>query len=241
MSLSQAQKEQKEHVADNLRLWLKHRLLLADTIVQKIEPGLFPIYDAEILLCCALGAFAAGAWPGKGIDKKRFVQFLINYGRATPSSKTISISSLITSSSTETGKQIQEKFWLQNDPFFAGAPFARDVDVDETKIKVAFPKMSLKEIRKASYASLIYTDLRCGLVHEYELKDGLIDQSFSSTKLSYHNRNGVPRLHVPYKYIKNLVQTACLAYIASWLETDNKKLELEKPSIWWTDQVSSLI
>ena len=35
--------------------------------------------DAEILLCCAISGLAAILWPGRRIDRQRFVQLLIDF------------------------------------------------------------------------------------------------------------------------------------------------------------------
>lgn len=75
------------------RRWLAGRLESADELhspswIRNHPEGEF---DAEIMLCCVLGASAADIWPGDGIDRVRYVQFLVNYAQVRPPITMISI------------------------------------------------------------------------------------------------------------------------------------------------------
>ena len=75
------------------RKWFQERLTFADEIVSqhgaKAEP------DAEIILCCAISALAATIWPGERIDRKRYIQLLIEFAPLEFSIRKISICHLL--------------------------------------------------------------------------------------------------------------------------------------------------
>lgn len=49
--------------------WLSSKLELAALLVE--EKGEEAEPDSQILLCCAISAFAAVLWPGIGLDRQR--------------------------------------------------------------------------------------------------------------------------------------------------------------------------
>ena len=57
--------------------WFDSKLAIADHLAKRNDPP--AEFEAEIILCCALGALSSLVWPGKGTDKKRFVQFLVDF------------------------------------------------------------------------------------------------------------------------------------------------------------------
>jgi hypothetical protein len=67
-------------------------------------------------------------------------------------------------------KLLMDRFYPQSD---SQRVFSEDVDVSEAEILAHLPHLKIPEIREASYAGIIYRDLRCALVHEYKVSSYL--------------------------------------------------------------------
>lgn len=240
MALSTWDQRHKTYLADNLRQWTENRVEIADGIMQLMRPGLSPVFDAEVILCCALAATAHAAWPGERIDRKRFVQLLVDHCDTVPNPTTISIG-VLRKNLKDAGKDSMEEavrhgLWQTSDPFCSRNFRAAEVDCDEASIQKAFPNLTLKELRKASYANILYEDLRCGLVHEYQQKENLIfEERFDEREVSYSYVSGFPRLIMPYGVVRDIVQSTCKNFFSAWETTDQFELELPRPSPWWID------
>src|SRR6266513_293678 len=51
--------------------------------------------EAIIILCATISAMAAEVWPGQNIDRRRFVQFLIEFSNQPPFVATVSTPLLV--------------------------------------------------------------------------------------------------------------------------------------------------
>lgn len=231
---------------EHFRSWYSKRVKIAEEIVTNHGPE--GEADAEILLCCSISALAAQMWPGEGIDKKRFVQFLVQFSDERLCVRKISIPLLeknLEKSDFNTAIRVRRKF-LPGMPIMLDG----DADKDETEVMAMFPSLSRKEIRNSSRASSIYVDLRSGLVHEYQLSSHLVSYTFSDRKdiPSYVNRqDNVPDLtagtfvtgetrrylHFPYPYIRKISDTAAQAAFGYW-EKQNSWDQAE-PQSWWVE------
>lgn len=272
--------------------WFQKRLEIADDIVNKY--GKDAVYDAEIILFCAASSLAAILWPRNAAkrpgDKKRFVQFLIEYSSKTyPSLKTISVDLLIrhllNESNTTEAKILIEKFYRSEYAYYSKSPthyyddgprdieyaagtlskiyYPHEIDVAEEEIMKLTPALARREVRKCSYASIIYSDLRSGLVHEYEPADNVAEHGWNKLEngLAYINYLIMPdekevekfasqykiemqeardalsqtrrRIYFPYDYIHNTIISAANSLFEYWREVSG--LSRTEPDDWWID------
>jgi hypothetical protein len=272
--------------------WFQKRLEIADDIVSK--HGMSAVSDAEIILFCAASSLAAILWPRntakRPIDKKRFVQFLIEYSSKTcPSLNTISVDLLIRhllneSNSTE-AKILIEKFYRSEYAYYSKSPtryyddgprdieyaagtlsniyYPHEIDVTEEKILKLTPGVSRREIRKCSYANVIYSDLRSGLVHEYEPTGNVAEYGWNKSNdgLAYINNLIMPdenevkkfagqykiemqeardalsqtrrSIYFPYNYIRDAIISAAKSLFEYWKDVPG--LSRTEPDDWWID------
>lgn len=231
----------------HFRSWYSRRVQIAEEIVT--NHGSEGEADAEILLCCSICALAAQMWPGEGIDKKRFVQFLVQFSDASLSIRKISIPLLeknLEKSDFDTAIKVRREFLPVRPIVLDGG-----ADKDEAEVMAMFPSLSRKEIRNSSRASSIYIDLRSGLVHEYQLSPHLIpytlsdktdipsyvnlqDTTLEPTTGSIIVRGETRRyLHFPYPYIRNVSDTAAQAAFDYWKKQNS--WNQPEPQSWWAE------
>jgi hypothetical protein len=130
--------------------------------------------EAMIILSSVISAISAAAWPGKKSDKGRFVELCVQYGDPRLEAQKISIPLLLVylhkDGDSRSVSAIKERF-----PgafrMFPGRDTSvvtgRDIDLFEDEI-VKLISVDLKMLRKFSYASLFYEEVRCSFVHEYQ-------------------------------------------------------------------------
>lgn len=244
------------------RRWYSGKIQLTDQLIKNHSDNATP--DAEILLCCVNSALAAMMWPGDRIDQKRFIQFLIDFAPKETTVHIISIPVLMArlkdKGGTALAQVLVEKFYPKSD---VRVLKGHEIDQPEAAVIELLPTLSIKEIRHSSYASIIYTDLRCGLVHEYQLSSYLssIGMSDAASVPSYVNilrepdeaevdkvakqfgishvtaRSAIStidrRLHFPYMYIRNTLSRAAEAAFDCWDTMLSWKKP--KPSSWWIE------
>src|SRR5512138_3812429 len=106
--------------------WFQKRLKIADNIVATF--GKEANSDAELLLFCAASSLATIVWPRSDTknpgDKKRFVQFLLEYSSAIdPPLNTISVDLLIrqllNGSRTDDANVLIQKFFHSEYAYFS--------------------------------------------------------------------------------------------------------------------------
>lgn len=223
----------------NYSQFFEQRLELARWIVT--DKGKDFEADAEIILCSAIGALASKLWPGTGIDRQRFTELLVNFSSSKVDLRIISTPVLAwqlrshgdLSSAIDVAKH-----------FFPGHPKEvlepTVVDQDESVIITAFNHLDKKTIRQASYASIIYRDLRCGLIHEYDISEPItpvnlfeIYNSPSYLNMSYANGQNRRLLHIPFEFLVNVLSSITESLFTYW--SIATKWEKPHPSNWWVD------
>lgn len=233
--LSAGDLEYKKQLRSKDQKWLENRLRITDAILA-LSNGvdIETTFDAEIILCCVISALAATIWPGERIDKARYTQTLVDYCPLFPSPKTISIGALLNSrEGTPEGQQIQDTLWKFDSNRVVQAS---EVDVDETVVIKAVPSLSMASIRKHSYAHIIYSDIRSGLIHEYGLSKRVTDWSVRNrNSLHYSNVDDKPRLFVPYEYVKQVVRSTSESVFDLWRQRSTFNQDLPQPATWWID------
>lgn len=257
---------------DAYKQWFAGRLKNANGLFSSLGATLYDAYDAEIILCCALAAAASDLWPGRNIDKVRFVELFVLYGSVSrPPPTYISVPTLY--------QQLQASALNEEKPFngipaktrqrwaemlnsqFRGLydlfetsrilkwheidvedrvliEHLGDVDAKIDPIKIA------KVVRSYAYATLMYEDLRCGLVHQYGLTGRLSRLGILRDKEPYYQRwlnsDGGPdiRLCWPYEYTLDCVQQTFAGIFKNWDElvgVSTAGISIQKPDIWWLD------
>ena len=220
--------------------WFRRRVEIADSIVTNLYH--LGLYDAEILLSCAISGLAAVIWPGRDIDRARFVEFLIRFSRVEPPMTLISIPRLVAyrreAADLATAEQLKRAFYPASNALVVTY---RDIDRTEEGVSQVVPGVQRDEIRRASYASVIYRDLRSALVHEFQLSEHLSDSPMTMQQdvPSYWNElegatGATDRLlYLPYGYVREVVSTSADAAFEMWQGADS--WEQPKPPKWWVE------
>lgn len=170
------------------RDWYDSKLQTCDLIVASLGSASYP--DAVILICCATSALAAQMWPGTGIDRRRFTEFLIEFAPDQAIVKRISVPVLVAKltefGQTHEASQLKQSFYPLHDTQVLTSD---DVDQDEATIRRLLPAVSTRQIRESSIAGILYSDFRSALVHEYSLSPYLrsFNQSWREDIPSYVN------------------------------------------------------
>jgi len=270
--------------------WFQRRIEIADNIFKIF--GKDGVSDAEIIIFCAASALSYISWPRTDKqdhrDRKRFVEFLVKFSSGKYPIKIISTALLIQQLDQPNHKTdadiLIEKFFRSKYDYYSKSPeryhpdiedirYApgtlsriidpKDIDATEERILELIPAIKLKEIRKSSYASIIYSDLRSGLVHKYEPGEKVARRGWNrkDDKLSYINYMIMPdekdveefaslynidnqeardalaqtqrRIYFPYEFIRNTVSDAANSLFEHW--RDASTLSQNEPTKWWID------
>jgi hypothetical protein len=225
-------------------------------------------------------------WPGRNIDNRRFVEFLVRFGSLSQEMQKISVVILIRrleeSGESFLASILIERFFRSPLSYYGKSPqyygdkdsglYAttlpgiidpEEIDTEEVTVLLVAPTLAVKDLRRASYASIIYSDVRSGLVHEYELSNNVTHSGWRQTedKLSYINYFTDPdsgkvmetakqhnisldeardaltrtqrRLYFPYSYIRNTLVEAANAAFSYWDTASD--LSHPVPQSWWID------
>ena len=221
------------------REFFQSKIELGRLVVQGMGSQAEP--DAEIILCCALSGLAAFLWPGPGIDRQRFIQLLIDFSQPSANLRLISLpvlaSQLRDQGDVSSAINLKAKFFPGHPTEFLDPNV---VDQDEAIVSSFLNSLDLKTIRRASYASIIYTDLRCALVHEYSLSPNmtsfnLFDIHNAPSYLHMNFEDGQTRmlLHLPFGYLADALNNITEALFTYW--STSSLLEKPPPLSWWVD------
>jgi hypothetical protein len=112
-----------------------------------------------------------------------------------------------------------------------------DVDKNESEIQAACGNLSLKCLRRSSYADLLYREVRSSYTHEG--KTGHVAESWSMTALathvSYVNWSIPPlrRIHFPIEWMSELAKGAAEA--VDQMIPSISSPQIERPRKWWLE------
>ena len=219
------------------RNWIADKCQLAMRLSRGEAGGGYA--EAAILACAALSALAAELWPGKGIDRFRFIEMLVKLGPEASTCSTISVPLLVqhlTSTRNITdAEKLRRAFAI---PQISRVLTGSDVDQHEEKILAVCPTIKLKVLRQHSYASILYSEIRSSYAHQYQ--PGVQADSFPMTmragqKVSYINRlsddlqtHRLLHFHIDWL----LALPVGLAGIADDLSSE---MPHPCPIIWWSE------
>jgi len=185
--------------------------------------------DLALILCSVLSACAAARWPGRQIDRNRFIELLVGSSPACAHTIWVSVPALINrglvlEADTPYGKS------------GAGARIFTDAEIDLSydEAREQYPSVGAMKLKQYTYASLIYEWLRCGYAHEY-CPDGHITHftpSRREARISYIGRT------LPEGSVRRMVGFH-LDYLVGLADFHASHVEGEaaRPERWWIEQV----
>ena len=206
--------------------FLKGRLDIAKTLSSDIPGATYA--DVVLIITAVLSACASLRWPGRGIDKKRFIELLVLHSPEDFHTSWVSIPALIN----------QEFISEEETPYKRGNSTrifcGEEIDLPINKASVQYPNVTSEQLRKHCYASLIYEWLRCGYAHEYCPHENIthVPASRKEARVSYIGRSiGENR--------KRRMVSFHLDYLMSIAEYHISILaskECSPPPTWWIEK-----
>jgi hypothetical protein len=190
--------------------------------------------EAVMILCAAISALAAEIWPGKGKDRARFVQLLIEFAPPDLDPTRLSIPLLIgglrQSSLMAEAADIENSF-LRFDR--SRVLTGDEVDRPENEVLSLCPTLSTKFLRPFTYASLLYEEVRSAYVHQYSTGDRADSWPMTSKEdasVSYVNWVNDPNRHIHFhiEWVAHLAMAA-----AKSIESSSMAFPRPDPNTWW--------
>jgi hypothetical protein len=213
--------------SDHMRNFLRERMEL----VRGLMSGKLPVAYADLALitCAVMSACAARRWPGKGIDRRRFIELLVVHSAPDFHTSWVSVPMLLNR------RLIAE----ENTPYARGKQtrIFRDEEIDLSFDAAAarYPNVPPSVLVDCCCASLIYDQLRCGYAHDYSAGKDMthVQPSRREARVSYILRGTGPgwaavrrmaTFHLPY-----LIELA--EYHVALVPDE----ACERPARWWID------
>ena len=179
-----------------------------------------------LILTAVISACAAARWPGRGSDRKRFVELLVRHSLPETHTTWVCVPALINSSlvaEADTPYGPGESTRIFRDD---------EIDLDLPAAQVRYPNVSPTNLKRCTYATLIYECLRCGYAHEYCARENIthVPPSRYNARLSYIGRgtpDGLKRMisiHLDY-----------LIHLAHYHATNVAETPDSVPGQWWID------
>lgn len=182
--------------------------------------------DLVLILCSVISACAALRWPGRSVDRRRFIELLVNHGLDEHHAYWVSVPSLINAGLIN-----------ESDTPYRGGNSTRifrgsEIDLPiETAIS-SYTTIPTGRLKSSSYATLIYEWLRCGYAHEYCPHESIthVPPSRHVARISYIGRivNGntirMASFHLDY-----------LIDLAEFHANNLPDAPSPRPKEWWID------
>lgn len=206
--------------------------------------------DGCILLSCIISGIAADLWPGKGIDKKRFIEVWARYADELLSPLFVSTPLLVSELGRD--KRFREVEMIEAlRPQALGRGYddlvvtSAEVDMSEHEVLAQCPQLTLGEVRAHSYPAAFYQHVRSTLVHEYHLGDSAAIWSMTAreARVSYVNVADWSDESDDYDELREYRQ---IHYHIPWLikllrsiairsGSPLRSAPLPRPSWWWIE------
>ena len=228
-------------MSDNERFqrYVDHKLQLASKLGSGECGGEYS--DACVLISALLSGIAADLYPGTGMDRRRFVETWMRYGRPDLSPGNVSLPLLVRRLRRK-GKHKEalaiEK--LRPGSFGPGHESqvltGANVDVPEDALIRACPTLTLRAVRDRSYAVVFYEHVRSTLVHEFHLDNraAAVPMASEDSRVSYvnvvHAGSIQRRIHFHLPWLIALARS-----IADGAKEDIRRRPLPLPTRWWID------
>ena len=210
-----------------MRNFLQGRIDLA----QKLRTSALSVHYADLvlILTSVISACAAWRWPGRGFDAKRFIETLVHFNSTELNVERISIGGLL---ELELISEAESPWASIGDRYRIFTGDEIDGSLEEMSLK--FPTISTADLKKASYAALIYRWLRCGYAHEYWAAGNTTHVAPSNTpgQISY-----IGRLQPDKSVVR--MSSFHLEYLFDVTQQQVSKLSdksIKQPDRWWIDE-----
>ena len=165
-----------------MKHFLKGRLDIAKALSSYIPGATYA--DVVLIITAVLSACASLRWPGRGIDKKRFIELLVLHSPVDFHTSWISIPALI-----------NQGFISEEEMPYKKGNFTRifcgeEIDLPINEASVRYPNVPNEQFKQHCYASLIYEWLRCGYAHKYCPHENVthVSPSHKEARVSYIGR-----------------------------------------------------
>jgi hypothetical protein len=211
----------------SMQTYLQGRIDLVKALRASSLP--FISEDLELILTAVMSACAACRWPGKGFDRNRFVESLIQFG-----SPELHLDYVSTGALLEIGV-ISDRQTPWSDPgkrlrIFRG----EEIDGPISAMAKRYPTVTTLQFKQACYANRIYEWLRCGYAHTYLAAGNTtsVQPSDLPAQISYITERAedgslarVAKFHLDY-----------LIDVAQGQVSTLPKAKLLEPPKWWIDR-----
>lgn len=155
--------------------------------------------DLALILCSVISASSAVRWPGRGIDRCRFVELLACRSPTDAHAAWVSVPALI---NRELVSEADTPYKGNETRIFRD----EEIDLQIADAQRQYPSLTLRYLKGCTYASLIYEWLRCGYAHGYWHDENVthVPASRHKARISYIGRsigNGTRRMvsfHLDY-------------------------------------------
>ena len=184
--------------------------------------------DLVLIITAVLSACASVRWPGTRIDKKRVIELLVRHSPEDAHASWVSVPALIYEGLLA---EIDTPYGGPGESTRIFCDHEIDLALDDAKTKYAH--VSSRQLRKHSYASLIYEWLRCGYAHKYCPHESIneVPASKRNARVSYIGRGTLQglerRISFHFDYLMELAQH----HVSILPQTPSPA-----PSMWWIDQ-----
>ncbi len=189
--------------------------------------------DVILIFTGVISTMAAERWPGRGFDNKRFIELLVEFA---PETRTISVPRLCNHLLSHDLVAQAKQIWDYPENEFLMGEILQGPDIDSSEKSIAnslTTPISPKAIRRYSYASLLYNDLRCSYSHEYKIGDDAHAYKMTRSKnscISYVNyhKEPFPFIHFDLNWLANVVRKCASVMV----ERQPDQLSVI-PAEWW--------
>jgi hypothetical protein len=227
----------------NYQTWIEKQCRMAQSLESGSLDGTYA--DGAIILCSALGAMASLRWrPTPKTDRKRFIEIVARCRAGGPDTTRVS-TALIAEVHPAFGRIENSRYlWERDDKTEADAiAIATAAGIADCK----------RQIRRYSYATLLYEQVRCGFIHEYQPGKSATDgdqirgiAKVAKNAISYANNlvlvKGKPAtrrlIHFPLEWIGEVALAVARGMDDECSRRNMQPLEnlgLAIPHIWWSE------
>ncbi len=219
--------------------WVDKKLDIARRLANREIGGGYG--EAILIISAAISAMAAEVWPGKGIDRKRFIEVIVRHADLNLGLTRISIPLFVSHDRACARSSDISVMVARLDAYdMALVLTGDDIDLTDADVIRQCPLLRPYEIREFSYPSLFYSDVRSGYTHEYGTTERADSQPMTRSvgnSVSYVNVIDmvarIPRRLI-YFHVEWLAKIACS--IASALDRLGSTVIAPIPSCWWIDE-----
>jgi hypothetical protein len=195
--------------------------------------------DACSLIAAVISGIAADLWPGRRIDRVRFIETWVRYSSTDPFASRISVPLLSRRLRKEQKTKEAEGVEAFRPSAFGPANASKillgeDVDATESELVGVSSILEIGDLRDRSYPSVFYEHVRSALVHEDHLdsRATAVAMTDRDALVSYGNllTEGVSqrRIHFHLPWLLSLART-----IAEAAADDLQSAPRARPTAWW--------